>query len=122
MATGSGARQTAPAFQDSFSFRGAPVSGAASDAVLQIGNSEKSIFDVAARNGNACAPNTPIGAANAAAAPARNSVRRSSSALSCFFSLSTFSVPAFLLSIGMAPPSAQRGDAAACTCFTLAIS
>src|ERR1700726_618266 len=83
MATGSGARQTAPAFQDSFSLRGAPVSGGASDDALQIGNSEKSMFGVAARNGKACAPNTPIGAANAPAAPARNSVRRSSNALSC---------------------------------------
>jgi hypothetical protein len=44
MATGSGARQTAPAFQDSFSLRGAPVSGGVSNDVLQIGNSEKSIF------------------------------------------------------------------------------
>src|ERR1700730_4348189 len=90
MATGSGARQTAPAFQDNFSFRGAPVSGAASDEVLQIGNSEKSIFGAAARNGNACAPNTPDGAANAAAAPARNNVRRSSNALSHFISLDIF--------------------------------
>src|SRR5882762_11976065 len=88
MATGSGARQTAPAFQDNFSFRGAPAS--ASDEVLQIGNSEKSMFAVAARNGNACAPNTPIGAANAAAAPARNKARRSSNALSCFTSLDIF--------------------------------
>src|SRR6266850_7706450 len=84
MATGSGARQTAPAFQDNFSFRGAPVSGAASEEVLQIGNSEKSMFGAAARNGKACAPNTPIGAANAAAAPARNKARRSSNVLSCF--------------------------------------
>src|SRR5882672_11559157 len=87
MATGSGARQTAPAFHDNFSFRGAPVSGVASEEVLQIGNSEKSMLGVAARNGKACAPNTPIGAANAAAAPARNSVRRSSNVLSCFSSL-----------------------------------
>src|SRR5882757_5270459 len=87
MATGSGARQTAPAFHDNFSFRGAPVSGGASDDALQIGNSEKSMFGAAARNGKACAPNTPIGAANAAAAPARNKVRRSSNALSCFVSL-----------------------------------
>src|SRR5258706_5409744 len=90
MATGSGARQTAPAFQDNFSFRGAPVSGAASDEVLQIGNSEKSIFGVAERNGKACAPNTPDGAAKAAAAPARNNVRRSSNALSRFISLDIF--------------------------------
>src|SRR5258705_13491094 len=90
MATGSGARQTAPAFQDNFSLRGAPVSGAASDEALQMGNSEKSIFGVAARNGNARAPNTPIGVANAAAAPARNKARRSSNALSCFTSLDIF--------------------------------
>src|ERR1700733_14234832 len=82
MATGSGARQTAPAFQDSFSFLGAPVSGGASEAVLQIGNSEKSISGAAARSGKACAPSTPIGAAKAAAAPARNKVRRSSNARS----------------------------------------
>src|SRR5260370_26379898 len=81
MATGSGARQTAPAFQDNFSLLGAPVSGSASDEALQIGNSEKSMIGVAARNGTACAPNTPIGAANAAAAPERNSVRRSSNLL-----------------------------------------
>ena len=62
MATGSGARQTAPAFQDNFSFRGAPVSAGASDEALQIGNSEKSMFGVALRNGKACAPNTPVGA------------------------------------------------------------
>ena len=79
MATGSGARQTAPAFQDNFSFRGAPVSGGALEAVWQIGNSEKSIAGGAARNGKACAPNTPIGAANAAAAPLLSKVRRSSS-------------------------------------------
>jgi hypothetical protein len=90
MATGSGARQTAPAFQDNFSFRGAPVSGAASDEALQIGNSEKSMLCVAARNGKACAPNTPIGAANAAAAPARNNARRSSSALPLFSSRDIF--------------------------------
>src|SRR6266852_6708656 len=90
MATGSGARQTAPAFQDNFSFRGAPASGAASDEALQIGNSEKSIFGVAERNGNACAPNTPNGAANAATAPARNNVRRSSNASSHFISLDIF--------------------------------
>jgi hypothetical protein len=80
MATGSGARQTAPAFQESFNLRGAPVSAGASDAVLQIGNSEKSMGD-ACRNGNACAPHTPSGAANAAAAPPRNSDRRSISGL-----------------------------------------
>src|SRR5258708_376851 len=80
MATGSGARQTAPAFQDSFSFRGAPVGGGASEEVLQIG---KSMAGVAARNGKACAPNMPIGAANTAAAPARNNIRRLSNALSC---------------------------------------
>ena len=57
-----------------------PSARVASDAVLQIGNSEKSIAGVAARNGNACAPKTPSGAANAAAAPERNSVRRSSNA------------------------------------------
>src|ERR1700730_647965 len=91
MATGSGARQTAPAFQDNFSFRGAPVSGAASDEALQLGNSEKSTFGVAAGNGNACAPITPNGAANAVAAPARNNVRRSSNALSHFISLDIFS-------------------------------
>src|SRR3981189_373316 len=90
MATGSGARQTAPAFQDNFSFRGAPVSGGASEEVLQIGNSEKSMFGAAARNGKACALNTPIGAANAAAAPARNNVRRSSNASSRFLSLDIF--------------------------------
>src|ERR1700730_9061777 len=90
MATGSGARQTAPAFQDSFSFRGAPVSGGESDEVLQIGNCEKSMSGVAARNGKACAPNMPIGAANDAAAPARSIVRRSSNALS-FISLDIFS-------------------------------
>ena len=43
MATGTGARQTAPAFQDSFSLRGAPVSAGASEAVRHSGNSEKSI-------------------------------------------------------------------------------
>src|ERR1700738_2398021 len=90
MVTGSGARQTAPAFQDNFSFRGAPMSGAASDDALQIGNSEKSILGVAERNGKACAPNTPNGAANTAAAPARNNVRRSSNALSHFISLDIF--------------------------------
>src|ERR1700730_4091669 len=87
MATGRGARQTAPAFQDNFSFLGAPVSGAASDEVLQIGNSEKSMFGVAARNGKACAPSTPIGAVNAAAAPAPSNVRRSRKSLSCLVSL-----------------------------------
>src|SRR5258707_12477800 len=83
MATGSGARQTAPAFQDSFSFRGAPVGGEPSEEVLQIGNCEKSMSGVAARNGKARAPNMPIGAANTAAAPARNNIRRLSNALSC---------------------------------------
>ena len=59
----------------------------ASDAVLQIGNSEKSITGATARNGNACAPKTPSGAATAAAAPERNSVRRSSNRLPrCSFS------------------------------------
>src|SRR5260221_12628850 len=90
MATGSGARQTAPAFQDNFSFRGAPVSGAASDEVLQIGNSEKSLFGVAERNAKACAPNTPNGAANPAAAPERNNVRRYNNPLSHFTSLDSF--------------------------------
>src|SRR5260221_14702701 len=90
MATGSGARQTAPAFQDNFSFRAAPVRGAASVEVLQIGNSEKSIFVVAERNGKACAPNTPNGAANTAAAPERNNVRRSNNSLSHFTSLDIF--------------------------------
>src|SRR6476659_10229134 len=104
MATGTGTRQTAPAFHDNFSFRGAPLSAGASDAVLQIGNCEKSMFGVAARNGNACAPNTPNGAANAAAAPPRNNVRRSSRVLS-------FSSRDILHSCsqnGMAPPSAQH--------------
>jgi hypothetical protein len=64
----------------------------------------------AVRNGNACALNTPIGAANAAAALARSNVRRSSNAfrlfcpdihLSCFLS-------------GTKPLSAQRIAAAAC--------
>src|ERR1700710_111220 len=85
MATGSCTEHTAPAFQDTRSLRGAPVSGGASDEALQIGNSEKSIAD-AALNGKACAPNTPIGAPSAAAAPARNKVRRSSSASSRFIS------------------------------------
>src|SRR6266581_6675852 len=85
MATGTGARQTAPAFHESFSLRGAPAIGGTSDAVLQIGNSEKSIAGVAARNGSACAPKTPRGAASAAAAPERNSARRSSTGLpGCF--------------------------------------
>src|SRR6266542_4216289 len=85
MATGIGARQTAPAFHESFNLRGAPITGGASDAVLQIGNSEKSIAGVAVRNGSACAPKTPRGAASAAAAPERNSVRRSSTCLpGCF--------------------------------------
>ena len=69
MATGTGAKHTAPAFQDSFSLRGAPVSTGASDAVLQIGNSEKSIGGVA-RSDKACAPSAPSGPAKAAAAPA----------------------------------------------------
>src|ERR1700688_119888 len=90
MATGSGARQIAPAFQDSFSFRGAPVSGGASDEVLQIGNSEKSMPGAGLRNGKACAPITPIGAASAAAAPLRNKVRRSSNALAGFSSFDIF--------------------------------
>src|SRR3981189_875159 len=118
MATGSGARQTAPAFHDNFSFRGAPVSAGASDAVLQIGNSEKSMPGVAARNGKACAPYTPIGAANAAAAPARSNVRRSSSVLSCFTS-SDISSPAF------ERHSAAVGATHCCcglVCSTLAIS
>src|ERR1700733_10616392 len=84
MATGSGARQTAPAFHDNLSFLGVPVSGGASEEVLQIGNSEKSILGASAWNGKACAPSMPIGAANAAAAPARNKVRRSSNARRIF--------------------------------------
>ena len=64
--------------------RGAPAIGV-SDAVLQIGNSEYSIAGIAARNGSACAPKTPSGAASAAAAPERNNVRRSSPRLpGCF--------------------------------------
>ena len=46
---------------------------------------------VAARNGKACAPNTPTGAANAAATPARNKVRRSSNDSSSLLHLQTFS-------------------------------
>jgi hypothetical protein len=95
----------------------APVSGAALEAVLQIGNCEKSIAGGAARNGKACAPNTPIGAANAAAAPVRSKVRRSSSVL-FFTSLDIF----LSLSTGKALPSAQRIAAAARYRSTLTIS
>jgi len=56
---------------------------------LQIGNSEKSMFGATARNGKACAPNTPIGATNAAAAPARSKPRRSNKA---FFSFGSFDI------------------------------
>src|SRR5882757_7552354 len=109
MATGSGARQTAPAFHDNFSFLGVPVSGGASDAVLQIGNSEKSMFGAAAPNGKACAPYTPIGAANAAAAPPRNNARRSSNPLS-FVSSCDILFPCS--QNGKALPSAQHVAAA----------
>jgi len=51
-----------------------------------------------------------MGAATAAAAAARNKVRRSSDALSCLISLD---IILSCLSIGTEPPSAQRGDAAA---------
>src|SRR6266404_3378423 len=85
MATGTGARQTAPAFHESFSLRGAPPIGGTSDAVLQIGNSDRSIAGAVTPNGSACAPKTPSGAASAAAAPERNSARRSSTGLpGCF--------------------------------------
>lgn len=72
MATGSGARQTAPAFQDSFSLREAPVSAGALEDVWHNGNSEKSIAGVSARGAKAWVPSAPSGAANAAARPACN--------------------------------------------------
>ena len=42
-----------------FQFARYPASGGATDAVLQIGNCEKSVAGVVARNGKACAPTTP---------------------------------------------------------------
>ena len=47
------------------------------------------MFGATARNGKACAPNTPIGATNAAAAPARSKPRRSNKA---FFSFGSFDI------------------------------
>jgi hypothetical protein len=75
IATGTGVRQTAPAFHDSLSLRGGPLSTGASDDVLHIGNFEKSIAG-AARSASDCAPQPPSGAANAAAAPPRKRWRR----------------------------------------------
>src|SRR5882757_4660920 len=102
MATGSGARHTAPAFHESFSLRGAPAIGGASDDALQIGNSEKSTAGAMPRSENAWAPTTPIGAATAAAAPARSRVRR----LIAILLLS--SVDIFAPASGMASPCTHR--------------
>jgi hypothetical protein len=88
------------------SFRGAPVSGGTSDETLQIGNSEKSISGTAVRNGNARALNAPMGAATAAAAAARNTVRRSSVVLSCLISLDIILTP---FSIRSAQSHHRRG-------------
>src|SRR5258707_14652612 len=107
MATGSGARHTAPAFQDSFSLRGAPTIGGASDDAWQIGNSEKSIAGATPPTENACAPNAPIGGAIAAAAPVRSKVRRLIAIL--FFS----SVDIFTPGSGMAPPCTPDAHGAA---------
>src|ERR1700758_488255 len=76
MATGTGARQTAPAFHDSFSLRGAPVSGGVSEEVWHSGNCEKSIAGAIAGGAKACAPRAPSGAAKAAARPAWSRCRR----------------------------------------------
>src|ERR1700749_1195970 len=104
MATGSGVRQTEPAFQESFSLRGAPVSGGASEEVLQSGNCEKSISGAIARGVNACAPMTPAGPANAAAIPARSTVRRSKAELRWF----SFSDIGSASHLRKAPPRAER--------------
>jgi hypothetical protein len=74
------------------------------------------MFGATVRNGNACALNTPIGAANAAAAPARNNVRRSSNAL---FRLLCPDIHLSWFLSGTKPPSAQRNAAATCYCFAL---
>src|SRR3982074_2272014 len=75
MATGTGARHTAPAFHESLSLRGALVNAGVSDAALQIGNSEK-LIGGAARRDSACAPKGPGGRTKTGAAPACTRRRR----------------------------------------------